>query len=306
MTVKKSIFGSKAEAQGFQSIEHTWGEDYRLIPQFLFSGLFEPDNSIKNPSNLFFKTSIDYVLSTKEGQPLLAIDFDGLGKGFDREGQYVPVEATRDPYRKPKFDFKLRYSQKNDFPYYIISYDEFEHLDDEIELTVVDGIIGSTLAGRDFNERIQSVVDERERIINNLPSHEQHEYIRDLVISEEIESDFAFNPIIQRTAEVRDKIYAITGSYSWKESIRSYEEPTLPDLNGPGLFGSAESLQARANAMSKVEWWGCVHTLSDTPIGEVSDIAWIRNAGHSHTLVREIAELLAYSMLLKLLIRRQS
>ena len=306
MAVKKSIFGSKAEAQGFRSIERTWGEDYRLIPQFLFSGLFEPDNSIKDSSNLFFKTSIDYVLSTKEGQPLLAIDFDGLGKGFDREGQYVPVEATRDLYRKPKFDFKLRYSQKNDFPYYIISYDEFEHLDDGFELTVVDGIIGSTLARRDFNERIQSVVDEHESIIDNLPSYEQHEYIQDLVISEEIDADFAFNPIIKRTAEVRSKIYAITGSHSWKSSIRSYEEPALPNLKAPGLFGSAESLQARADAMSKVKWWGCVHTLSDTPVGEVSDIAWIRNVGHSHTLVREIAELLAYSKLLRLLVREQS
>ena len=59
--------------------------------------------------------------------------------------------------------------------------------------------------------------------------------------------------------------------------------------------------------MSKVEWWGCTCTLSDTPVGEVSDIAWIRNVGHySIVLVNEIAELLAYSKLLRLLRRKDA
>ena len=42
MGVKQSIFGSKSEERGFRSIEHTWGESYRVIPQFPMSALFTP------------------------------------------------------------------------------------------------------------------------------------------------------------------------------------------------------------------------------------------------------------------------
>ena len=306
MNVKKSVFGSKGEQRGFDSIEHTWGEEYRVFPQFPFSALFERDKSIRDTSNLFFKTSVDYLLCTKIGQPLLAIDFDGLGKGFDRDGQYIKVEDTPDPYRKQKFDFKLRYAKKSDFPYYVIASEEFEYVGEGIDLTIADGIIGSELASRDFRARMPSVVEEHRDVIERLRPDELHEYIQDLVIDEEIESDFKLNPIVMRTAETRAKIYTILESHSWTASYRFYEDPELPDVDGPGLFGSAESLEARRVAMSNVERWGCVYMLSDTPVGEVSEIIWIRNVGHSLTLAREIAELLAYNKLLRLLRKKAS
>ena len=47
----------------------------------------EPDKRMPSGSyNLFFTTSIDYVLCTKEGIPLLGIDFDGLGGGLQQLG----------------------------------------------------------------------------------------------------------------------------------------------------------------------------------------------------------------------------
>ena len=148
MAVRESIFGSKSEERGFRSIEYTWGERYRVIPQFPMSGLFEPNPARvrEGTSNLFFKTSFDYMLATEEGRPLLAIDFDGMGKGFDRDGEYVQIEATKDRYRKSKFDFKLRYAIENDFPYHIVASEEFNYLGDGAELTLVDGIIGSVLS----------------------------------------------------------------------------------------------------------------------------------------------------------------
>ena len=306
MTVKKSIFGSKSEERGFRSIEHTWGEGYRIFPQIPFSVLFEPDSSWQDTSNLFFKISIDYVLCTNQGRPLLAIDFDGLGRGFDREGRYVQVEETPDPHRKLKFDFKLRYAKESEFPYYVVASEEFEHLGKEIELTVVDGIIGSVLARRDFHDRIPSVVEEHRGIIDNLAPNEQYDYIQDLVISQEVDSDFAHNPIKKRVAEIRDQIYTISGSFSWAVSYWHYEEPKLPDLDGPGLFASVGSLTARLEAMSNVERWGCVCTLSDTSVGEVSEIVWIRNVVHSLSLVQKIAELLVCSKLLRLLRKRST
>ena len=169
MPVKKSIFGSKGEERGFRSIEHTWGENYRLVPQFPFSAIFEPDNSIRDKANLFLKTSIGYVFCSDDGAPLLALDFDGLGQGFNKDGHYVQVEKTDDLYRKSKFDFKIQYAEKNNFPYYIVASDEFEHLGEDISLTIVDGIIGSVLSMRDFYEQLPFVIEEQSDFVDTLP-----------------------------------------------------------------------------------------------------------------------------------------
>ena len=68
-----------------------------------------------------------------------------------RQGRGVYTSrGNTDRSRKRKFDIKLRFSQQNDFPYYIVSSEEFKFLGDGIELTVVDGIIGSTIAKKHF------------------------------------------------------------------------------------------------------------------------------------------------------------
>ena len=237
MGVKESIWGSRSEERGFRSIEHIWGDEYRIFPQFPFSALFNSDDSIRNTANFFFKTNIDYLLSTKSGKPLLAIDFDGLGKGFGRDGKYVPVEVTSDPNRKVKFDFKLSYARKSGFPYHVVSYKEFQPVGVGIELTVTDGIIGSELAKRDFHDRIPSVIEEDRDYIECLRPNDRHEYIQDLVTGQEIESDYAFNPIVKRTAEIKDDIRTIAGSLPRSENFRSYEEPELPEVVWPGLVG---------------------------------------------------------------------
>ena len=102
MSVKKSIFGSKSEERGFRSIEHTWGEKYMLCTQFPWSALFTPDPKWRDTSNLFFKTSVDYLLASSEGQPLIAIDFDGMGNGYDKEGRVCPSETDGRPESEGK------------------------------------------------------------------------------------------------------------------------------------------------------------------------------------------------------------
>lgn len=307
MAIKKSVFGSRGEERGFRSIEHTWGEEYRLFPQVPFSALFEPDDTSRSGSNFFFKTSVDYTLCTKGGLPLLAIDFDGLGRGFNRDGQYVEVETTTDPYRKLKFDFKLRYAMKSDFPYYIVASDEFKHVDHETNLTIVDGLIGYELAHKDFKERMPSVVEVHQDAIDNLAPHDRQEYIQNLVIEQEVTSDLKYNRITQKTYEVQYKAEPPLRSLVRRWSHQNVHEPELPDLESPGIFGSIESFKARLAAIKDIERVGCVYTLLDTPIGEVSETAWMRNIGHiSQCLVitQDIAELLVWTKLSRLLRRR--
>ena len=304
MTVKKSVFASKGEERGFQSIEHTWGDNYRVLPQFPFSALFEPDRSIRDSSNYFYKTSIDYVFCTKEGEPILAIDFDGLGEGYIRDGQYVQGNESNQRNRKWGFDFKIQYADKNNFPYYVVASGEFKNLGEEISLTIVDGIIGSVLAKRGFDDQIPLLIEEQRGFIDNLPPHERQDYIQDLVLAQELDSDVKYSKIFEKMVEIKD---ANPGLDSLGVGYSYFEDPALPDLEGPLPFGSPESLSARSAAMEHVETLGCVCTLYDTPVGEVSEVATMRNIGHSFqylSLLGEIAELSAWAKCSRLLSRR--
>ena len=303
MAVRDSIFGSKSEARGFHLIEHTWGDRYRLCAQFPWSALFEPASNRRDTSNLFFKTSVDYVLCTREGRPLLAIDFDGWGGGFDRAGEYVQVEATPDRNRKAKFDFKLRYAKTNDFPYHIIASEEFRALDDGLELTVVDGIIGSVIAKKSFLERAPAFLEEHADEIEHIPCADQSDYIQDLATSLEVDCDVEHNPIIHKTFEVMDRVREIAGSMPSCSGYRTFEEPALPTFEWPP-WEHLEAFQRRAEALHRVEWWGCIAILEDTPVGEVSEVVKVRNVAHSMTLVNEIGELMVWRKLLRLLQRR--
>ena len=228
MAAKDSIFGSKSEKSGFRAIEHTWGDRYVLYPQIPLSALLRPDPEWRDTSNLFYKTNVDYVLCTKEGRPLLAIDFDGLGGGFDRNGDYVQVEATKDRNRKRKFDIKLRYAKENDFPYHIVASEEFTVLGDGIELTMVDGIIGSVIARRSFRDRAPSFLEEHADEIDNLPPEYRSEYVQSLLTGLEVDCDVEHNPIVRKTVEVMGRVREINEGIPLTWNYHGFAEPACP------------------------------------------------------------------------------
>ena len=302
MAVKNSIFGSKSEEKGFRSIEHTWGEDYVVYPQIPWSALFTPDPNWRDTSNFFFKTSVDYVLCTKGGHPILAIDFDGMGGGFDRDGEYVQVQRTQDRSRKRKFDIKLRSAQLNNFPYHIVSSEEFRFLGEGIKLTVVDGIIGSAIAKGQFLDRVPLFLEEHAEEIERQPHWYKTEFIQDLLTGLEVDCDAEHSKIFRKTCEALDQIRSITGASSYTHGYRTFEEPECPSVDWPP-WENAEAFKRRVEALKRVKVWGCVVTISDTPLGELTEIVRMRNVAHSLSLVIEIGELMAWSKLLRLLRR---
>ncbi len=279
MSVNKSIFGSAGEASGFRSIERTWGQRYMLFSNVPFSILFERE---PDWDHLFFTTSIDYVLCTEKGQPLLAIDFDGLGGGFDDvHGRYQQIRtADDDPHRKEKFDKKLEYARKNVFPYHVVASDEFQNLDEEIALTVVDGIIGNWLARKDFAERAQSVLDEHADELGEVPVGERGEAIDSLLFDEEYDTHLRHNPIISKRMEIMHQIAALSDN----------------DLSFIG--GASEPMKVADG------WKARKYTLSHKDVGEVSARAVLRDSSWAH-MTFDIAQLLAYSKLLQRLQERQ-
>ena len=302
MAVTDSIFGSKSEEKGFRSIEHTWGEDYVVYPQIPMSALFTPDPNWRDTSNFFFKTSVDYVLCTKGGHPILAIDFDGMGGGFDRDGEYVQVKMTKDRSRKRKFDIKLRFAQLNNFPYHIVSSEEFSVLGEGIKLTVVDGIIGSVIARRQFLDHAPLFLEEHAEEIERQPHWYKTEFIQDLLTGLEVDCDAGHSKIFRKTCEALDQICSITGASSYPHGYRTFEEPECLSVDWPP-WKNAEAFKRRVEALKRVKVWGCVVTISDTPLGELTEIVRVRNVAHSLSLVIEIGELMAWSKLLRLLRR---
>jgi hypothetical protein len=101
MKIKRSIFGSPPEYKLFISLQNRWSHNFDLWPSLPFSSIVELDQtepSLKeNERKFFFNTNIDYTLCTKDGLPILSIEFDGLGKGFSRNGEYIQVKESRDP-----------------------------------------------------------------------------------------------------------------------------------------------------------------------------------------------------------------
>ena len=269
MAVKELAFGSKSEREGYHSINHTWGGRYRLFPQMPFSAIFTPDPSWRgDTSNLFFKTSVDYVLCTREGRPLLAIDFDGLAGGFDRGGEYIGVEEADDkyPFRKLKFDFKLKYAamEENSFPYYVIASEELKQLGAGIELTVVDGMIGETLAHKEFSKKALS---------GELESISQAEDF-------EIDCMINHNPIVKREIELRGRLGGMIEGVAPRD----------------GGYWPRMSVRHLGNK-------GVECTLHETPVGEVSATARLRSVAYHYSLEPQVAELLAVNKLYRLLLQ---
>ena len=124
------------------------------------------------------------------------------------------MRPTEDRNRKAKFDFKLRYALKNEFPYHIVASEEFNQLGDGIELTLVDAIIGSAIAHKHFVAQTQSPRTGRE-ILNLM-----------------IACEFEHNPIVGKMIEVMNEISAITGESCdiYPSTLHFFTEPEWPDV----------------------------------------------------------------------------
>ena len=94
MSVRKTIFDSYNERELFTSIESQWSErGFVLYPSLPFANIFDVTklDVTSEERSFLFKTSIDYTLCTKDGQPILSVEFDGISHGFSRHGEYVAV-----------------------------------------------------------------------------------------------------------------------------------------------------------------------------------------------------------------------
>lgn len=94
MSVRRTIFDSHNERELFVAIDSYWSSrGFALYPSLPFSNVFDNRQFELSPEEKSFllKTSLDYTLCTRDGKPLVSVEFDGLCHGFSRRPQVEPA-----------------------------------------------------------------------------------------------------------------------------------------------------------------------------------------------------------------------
>jgi hypothetical protein len=306
MSVRKTIFGSRSEHELFSSIDSYWStRGFVLYPSLPFASIFDitkPELTAEERSFLL-KTSVDYTLCTKEGQPIISVEFDGISHGFSRHGRYVALRPAprNDPRRAWKLDVKLRVATEADYPLLVVSYHEKNPVAEDVHLTILDGMIGRVLAKREFSRRLQPLVDEHEEELAALSHHEASEYVQYWAIGLEVELDLSWNPLALASAEKHEELFERGISSSHR--VRYLDPPGIPDVPLRGELGYVAAFEARVAALRRATWVGCAYTYH-TRLGDVAAEAWVRNTEHAGVsplgLAEDVAGLLAGFRALKL------
>jgi len=300
--IRDFVFGSGSEKELFKTLVSEWSKQFDLFPSLPFASIVDIEDSKLSPEerSFVFKTSVDYTLCTKQGQPLVSVEFDGMCHGFSKNGEYIQVlPSSKAPNRKRKLDLKLRLCQELFYPLLVVSYDEKNPIGKDMALTIVDGLIGQALAGRYRHELLEQMVEDSRGNFEHLPPHEQHEFLQDLVSDAGVAAELTWNPLAKKAAELE---YTAWDKGLWKShSVHFLCDPELP-VDGDPLF-NVETLRRRIEAFQHVRRMGCTVTV-ETPNGAVSETAWVRNfdgyVGVSPIgMAEDIASLIVAQRLLK-------
>jgi hypothetical protein len=293
MSLKDCIFDSKGEKGLFTHLNFTWKDKFNIYPHLPFTDVIDI-NTLKGidqgKRDFLLKTTIDYTICDKKDKPLFCIEFDGMSCGYSRYGKCIQLK--KDPCRKKKLELKLKIAEQHRFPFYIISYNEKKYLFEKIHLTIVDGIIGETIANMLFPDRINDDLENSKNILSSMSNYERNEYIQDLVTSKEVELESIWNPISKEAGEIEGALInkGIISGYSYK----FLSKPELPEIKN--IF-DIKGQENRPKMWKNIKWHGC-EVSCNTPKGKVTKQAWVRNFEGMLVspliIVRNIAELLAF------------
>ena len=295
--IRKTVFGSKSELYLYKALNTMWRKSFLLFPSLPFANIFniEKIDLTRGEKEFLFKTSIDFTLCDKKTyEPVLSIDFDGIGRGFSRNGEYIEILPSDDKYRKLKFDLKLKISRQTGYPYFIVSYKETENLEPDLNLTIVDGIIGKALARKHAYKTIQERAWELDEVLSDLPSYFESEVISDWIIEKEVEAEFLWDPIFKKIGEYESKLPEKLRSIGRDEIVKCKKYIPLSETSIPiPLDRFDQTIESRLRELEEPIWIG-YKVIIETNFGNIEKSVLIRNIGFfSASLSKDIAELLA-------------
>jgi hypothetical protein len=299
MAVRKNVFGSNTERTNYDKLKTMWDRDYDLYPNLPFLMVFQGttifDLNVFPPTSeelsgkeydRLKKTSIDYTLCSKAGEPIICVDFDGLQEGHNVGTSYRPKYPS-DPWRDEMIRLKLRVAHGNLFPYFVVGSRQFSDLTREARLTIVDGVIGEVLAKRYMSRRFAQGFDCTEMGWSKedfamMSDYEQREILENWGVGVEVEAIYTLNPIYQRVAALSDEL----GTHGCFKRF-------LETAKGKAAKSSAERVKF-LNERSSIGAECILHTKD---LGDIRGAVWIPNFRTPEFtglgLVQEIAHLIA-------------
>lgn len=165
--MNRSIFDSEEEKKLYRKLKSRWSKYVEAYPQIPTKNVigYQEIKSLDMP-----KKAIDYLLNTafdivvcelQTAVPILVIEFDGIGRGFSQDGQYISkVVPLNDPYRKLKMERKLEVCSLSNIPLVVLSFTECEFLNQRSDmLMVIDAIIGQALECQYFNKNYSKHIE---------------------------------------------------------------------------------------------------------------------------------------------------
>lgn len=286
MGTNRQVFGSGSERTNYYKLSRQWGRSYRIYHNLPFlnvfntkellnvkklhswEALFDPNEPYKVSIgdidyNRLKKTSIDYTLCDASDKPILCIDFDGISDGFNVGTEYR-FDGPPDPWRELITGLKLKVAHGSMFPYFVVGYDHFKDLSDNIQLTMVDGIIGEVLSNLETRQRIGQGFKPEEmgwtqKDFDNLSPDEQHEVIQDWVLDIEVEAEMNNNPISVKVEQLRRDVH-LHCKCTWL---------SFPNAD------NAQSLDERHRLLNNAISKGCRCTLERVRFEESGEVTYL-------------------------------
>jgi hypothetical protein len=291
MSLKKNIFDGHHEEELFEYLKSKWNSYFNIYPQLPFSKIIDINKlTISDKERDFlYKTNIDYTICDKENRPKMCIEFDGMSYGYSRENSYIQLKP--DSLRKKKLELKLKIASDHLFPFYIISYPEKKYISEKMYLTVIDGVIGQTIAKQELAGEINKRLEDQKDYLEPMQDFYRDEHIQDLVTSIEVELELTWDPIAKMASEI--ELILFQKDIAFSTSYKPLSRPELPNFRG---IDDIEGLTKRIEALKNIEWHG-YEVIVETRKGKVSETAWVRNIESDWAspiiISKNIAELLA-------------
>lgn len=294
MKIRKTVFRSASERELFAALQSAWAEHFNVWPSLPFLNVIdvEGDEVTTAEWQQLLKTEVDITLCSKtEDRPIVSIEFDGMGHGFSRDGQYVPLHPSRDPYRKLKLDLKLRIAEQVGYPLHVISYEEKNPIGPTTTLTIADGLIGQVVARIHRNELIEQYLAENP--VEDVDPSYRYDHVQDIMDSAAVVSELEWNPIAKLASDYESRLRRILRIRSF--GVRHLCDPEPPP--GDPFTESLEAFKARLDAIQNATRIGCRFWV-DTPKGKFSETAWLRNISGRGVfpmgLAEDIAKIITY------------